>query len=457
MSTVAQISTLHELRNGLVALRLDVVGKLDQAMMIIESLLAGSNCNVHPGKLDIAVAPAGGENLNDKFESVPNLAKLGQLDSEMTLLDDTSADSGEDEESTATDPPIAKFSYAHCTDLEVMACEVAVAASLRLCATRPEEMLEASVGSDSTVPPASGDCCRTPHFLHSSCMDPEVIEAEVAWVLRGSPLSPFLKSTLKLSRQDCSAQISTLHELRNGLVALRLDVVGKLDQAMMIIESLLAGSNCNVDSSKLDIAVAPAGGENLNDKFESVPNLAKLGQLDSEMTLLDDTSADSGEDEESTATEPAIAKFSYAHYTDLEAIASEVAFAASVRLPEEMPEASVGSDSTVPPASGDCCRTPHFLHSSCMDPEVIEAEVAWVSTRFAAFTVSEKHFEAVETRLVRCAAPPQQRTELKGTSVSSGSQCKSRRKRVYRPPAKGLSARLTQEQINSISLQRLKK
>ncbi|KAJ3237013.1 hypothetical protein HDU78_004306 [Chytriomyces hyalinus] len=202
-----------------------------------------------------------------------------------------------------------------------------------------------------------------------------------------------------------AAQISTLHELRNGLFALRLDVLGKLDQAMMIIESLLAGSNCNVQPGKLDVAVAPAGGENLNDEFERVPNLAKLGQLDSEMTLLDDTSADSvssrslsyiltclsdtlfiqGEDEESTATDPPIAKFSYAHYTDLEVVST------------------------------------------------------------------------VETRLVRYAAPPQQRTELKGTSVSSGSQCKSRRKRVYRPPAKGLSARLTQEQINFISLQRLKK
>ncbi|KAJ3404175.1 hypothetical protein HDU80_003173, partial [Chytriomyces hyalinus] len=128
-------------------------------------------------------------------------------------------------------------------------------------------------------------------------------------------------------------------------------------------------------------------GENLNDEFESVPNLAQLGQLDSEMMLVsDNTSADSGEDEESTATNSAIAIFSYAHYTDLEQV-------------KEMLEVSVGSDSTVPRVSGDCCWTPSLLYSSSMDPELIEAEVEWVLTQLAAFTFPEKTFQVGETRL----------------------------------------------------------
>ncbi|KAI8829467.1 hypothetical protein BJ741DRAFT_669429 [Chytriomyces cf. hyalinus JEL632] len=253
------------------------------------------------------------------------------------------------------------------------------------------------------------------------------------------------------------AQIATLHELHNNLVALRLDVVGKFDQAMMIVESLMAAGNCNVQLPMLDIVAAAGVCEHVQtdrDAVKNVPCMVQLRPLESEITLLGDASVPET-DEQHTAT--------------------------VIRMNDE-------------PVDGETSKeAEHFLYSSFMDSKVIAAEMAWWTAQAAAMECSAHDVEFIDTdgpcdpvvtngetsepSNQQCSennpevvpalpsqentagnhAPSQPAIKSQGSSASSGSKGKNKRKRVYRPPAKGQSTRLTQEQVNFISLQRLKK
>ncbi|KAJ3378174.1 hypothetical protein HDU80_002961, partial [Chytriomyces hyalinus] len=100
----------------------------------------------------------------------------------------------------------------------------------------------------------------------------------------------------------------------------------------------------------------------------------------------------------------------------------------------------------------------HFAYSMYTDVAVIAAEVSWSNAREALV-----HCPWYQSELVKVDLQPEGHAGLhpgqgsKGSSSASGSSTRTKRKTIYRPPAKGVSRRLTQEEINRISLQRRSK
>ncbi|KAJ3255956.1 hypothetical protein HDU77_003455 [Chytriomyces hyalinus] len=395
--TLEQNKQLLELMTFLTALRFDMEVKIDKAMGIVEALLAGSNCDVQPGKLDIVVAPAGVEsyfkNAGDALGDVPTLAPMVQLESEMTLFGDVSMVENDGKPTT--------------TDADI---------------TEPVHVENAS---------------EMEQYINCLCSDQMDIESELSWWNN------------QAAAIQCSGNAAELEAAAQAEWPASFSYEQSSDQEAIASEVAFAASFrwCTAwpeqSLSVNDDHSHPLPVDRVNSQIGSdIPSVAgDLCSADNEMSNLfqicDDTTVED-------------------------------------------------SGFTTPLAFGNSSS---FLFSSYMDAKVIEAEVRWIVERAAALAFSDEPFQSdvvisTSSNLMDNTAatnnegtpqtiespaqtannyetaprtPPQQATGSMISSVSSGAKNKSKKKRIYRPPAKGLSARLSQEQVNFVSLQRSKK
>ncbi|KAJ3236525.1 hypothetical protein HDU78_004618 [Chytriomyces hyalinus] len=189
------------------------------------------------------------------------------------------------------------------------------------------------------------------------------------------------------------------------------------DNIKAIMQIIIAGGECDVQPVKLDIALAPAQ-VLTNSPLETdiseclkVVSPETLVQLESQTTL----------------------------------VGEEISLDVDEMCVEEVcPEWYMVKEG--------------YVYSLYSDSAVIGSEVAWWMTQDALIDCSGCAVEFVESMSQReREADPRPAVAPNARSLSSGSSTKTRRRRVYRPPAKGISPRLTQDEVNAISLQRRKK
>ncbi|KAJ3223806.1 hypothetical protein HDU81_008956 [Chytriomyces hyalinus] len=269
------------------------------------------------------------------------------------------------------------------------------------------------------------------------------------------------------------------HELLNELVALEeQDTASRLGFAArkrIVIEKLRALGERDVQGGNLDIAPVPVAvskgtaADDDSGDFEMVETGESQTRLESQGTLMGDENLavtdDLPSDEELTEEKPPMAeKFLYSLYTDPLVIAAEAPCwwttkedaAGCASSVVELAADALCSD--IPICSGGPATDELFMYGLYTDAAVIAAEVTWWITREAVEQCSGKQLELLSgDREFDGQSSCLLVLACNGSSVGSRSNTKTRKRKVYRPPFKGLSPRLTQEEINFISLQRLKK
>ncbi|KAJ3258423.1 hypothetical protein HDU77_002267 [Chytriomyces hyalinus] len=284
--------------------------------------------------------------------------------------------------------------------------------------------------------------------------------------------------------------------------ALLMALVENVARRRAIDKKLCAGDERDVQVGTLDIALVPVPVLNkttieiVSDDHQKGESREPISQMESQLTLLGDdiisenndlmviTTTEQDDEEKIKEHEPQPSQFLYCLYTDPLAIAAEApwwraqesATDASDNVHVLMDSHVSGTDSNtasgfeeqpraiVAKADGDilCSEVSaideQFAWSLCTDAAVIAAEVSWLNAREALVHCSWCQNELVEDDLQpegHASLHPGQGS--KGSSTTSGSSTRTKRRKIYRPPAKGVSRRLTQEEINKISLQRRSK
>ncbi|KAI8829691.1 hypothetical protein BJ741DRAFT_622047 [Chytriomyces cf. hyalinus JEL632] len=161
-------------------------------------------------------------------------------------------------------------------------------------------------------------------------------------------------------------------------------------------------------------------------------------------------------------------RFSYCPYTDLLAIAAEAPWRSTPETDLDVCGADLNTTqdwdepATALVTGGGAEELPQEdstvveQYSYCLysDQAVIASEVSWLETQDALGKCSKAPIEFAQFENRTDVQPG---LASKTTSVTSGSSTRTKKRKVYRPPAKGVSPRLSQEEVNKISLQRKKK
>ncbi|KAI8829745.1 hypothetical protein BJ741DRAFT_622253 [Chytriomyces cf. hyalinus JEL632] len=296
-------------------------------------------------------------------------------------------------------------------------------------------------------------------------------------------------------------------ELLNELIQLEKEVMAfhlaTAARRNTIIEKLRAGDMLNVQASNLDIALVPAEAstkfnvEHDNHNCQKGELLERLRDMESQVTLLEEelvgqheglsmvTAPDLNSEEYTADCSSTAGFFSYCLYTDPMAIAAEMPWQ-KTQVTEVTCSHPVGEQADID-ACGATLDTPQYSdepaiavvtgggteedhvqdnatmseqYSYCLyaDQTVIATEVSWAKTQDALAQCSKfpVEFFAIDGEY-ETETGVQPAMASKPRSVSSGSLTKTKKRRVYRPPAKGVSPRLSQEEVNKISLQRSKR
>ncbi|KAJ3252260.1 hypothetical protein HDU77_005223 [Chytriomyces hyalinus] len=280
-----------------------------------------------------------------------------------------------------------------------------------------------------------------------------------------------------MSKQEAATMLSQFLKKQK---ALEIETLENNANIRALIYMMYPDDDCNIQADNLDIALVSVEGPSAqlpendhDDDGQKVDTLELLGQMESAETLLGEECIVPNEDlsiDEDVATEsiPKAEKFMFYLYTDPLVIAAEASWwrasetAAecsdpTAELTEEKPREThedvltVGKEASEQVAP-ECPGTEaQFMYDLYTDEAVITAEISWWKSQEAISQCSSFQYELVEA---------DQKAESPvscGTSVTSGSRRKTRKRKTYQPPAKGTSPRLTQEQINFISLQRSRK
>ncbi|KAJ3238338.1 hypothetical protein HDU81_007975 [Chytriomyces hyalinus] len=297
------------------------------------------------------------------------------------------------------------------------------------------------------------------------------------------------------------------HELLNELVALEeQDTASRLDFAArkrIVIEKLRALGERDVQGGSLDIAPVPVAvskhefAQVDSSDCQIVENGELLSRLESQETLMGDetvvetdglvaiTATDEDVKEDATGPSSNTGRFLYCLYTDPAVIEAEAPwrrtyepadvcsygandpadideFPSALDTPHGSHEEDAAPVTNVGPEElllATSTMTEQYTYWSYSDATVIAAEVAWLTAQDSAMQCSDLHLELVGLDGV-CESHKsiQVVPASNGTSVTSGSSTKTKSKKVYRPPAKGVSRHLSQDEVNRISLQhRVKK
>ncbi|KAJ3399074.1 hypothetical protein HDU80_008301 [Chytriomyces hyalinus] len=256
----------------------------------------------------------------------------------------------------------------------------------------------------------------------------------------------------------------------------------------MVTDMLLAGRMCDVQPDKLDIVLVPAevlNNATLERDSVTVLHLEKLVQMGSEATLLgdeirvemDDMEPATENEGENLCPEGSTSDEKVWWFTSQEAALQCSGVAAELADPDMgvsptdtiLASQSDKDEQQVTVTAAEICAeevTPvcdaveeQYMYSLYSDATVVASEVGWWMTHQAVVHGSDFAVELLmdSSWQGENGMNPLPVVARNARSVSSGSSGKARGKRVYRPPAKGISPRLTQEQINFISLQRVKK
>ncbi|KAI8843546.1 hypothetical protein BJ741DRAFT_660549 [Chytriomyces cf. hyalinus JEL632] len=302
-----------------------------------------------------------------------------------------------------------------------------------------------------------------------------------------------------MSRQQLLNERSLLLDEEAALI---MALVENVARRRTIDQKLSAGDESDVQVGTLDIALVPvpvsktASIEIVSDDHWKGETQEPVSQAESQLTLLGDeivsdnddlmviTTAKLDNEETIKENEPKPAQFLYCLYTDPLAIAAEAPWWRTQETAAdasdntcELTESDVsGTDintacgleeqsrAIVVEADGDiiCLEISAmdelFVYSFYNDAAVIAAEVSWSNMREAL-----AHCSWCQKELVEVDQQPEGHASLhpgqgsKGSSTASGSSSRMKKRKIYRPPAKGVSRRLMQEEVNKISLQRRSK
>ncbi|TPX46807.1 hypothetical protein CcCBS67573_g10295 [Chytriomyces confervae] len=296
-----------------------------------------------------------------------------------------------------------------------------------------------------------------------------------------------------MSRQEL---LNARAQLLDEEAALLMALVENVSRRRAIEKKLCAGDECDVQVGSLDIALVPAPVSNTtiielvsDDDHLKGDSREPVSQMESQLTLFGDdivsdkndlmviTTADLVNEETIQEVEPQPSQFLYCLYTDPQAIAAEAPWWWAQECatdasdnPYELTESEVSSTdiktirgleeppcAIVTKADGDIlcseilATDEQFEYSLYTDAAVIAAEVSWSNTLEALAHGSWCQKELVVDQQPEGHASLQPRQGSKESSSTSGSSARTKRKKIYRPPAKGVSRRLTQEEINQIS------
>ncbi|KAJ3253934.1 hypothetical protein HDU77_004324 [Chytriomyces hyalinus] len=190
--------------------------------------------------------------------------------------------------------------------------------------------------------------------------------------------------------------LNELLQLEREETAFRLAIAAR---RKVIIEKLRAGDKLDVQTGNLDIALVPAVVstnsliEHDSHDSQKVEPLEFLREMESQVTLLDEE--------------------------EIEGLSMDIA-----------------------------------VYMNSEESDVIASEVSWCWTRESVAAWSNRTEEPVKTDVCGVALSTPQSSDEPATALVTG---RGKKRKVYRPPAKGVSRRLSQEEVNMISLQRSKK
>ncbi|KAI8829689.1 hypothetical protein BJ741DRAFT_622032 [Chytriomyces cf. hyalinus JEL632] len=291
-------------------------------------------------------------------------------------------------------------------------------------------------------------------------------------------------------------------ELLNELIQLEKEVMAfhlaTAARRNTIIEKLRAGDMLNVQASNPDIALVPAEASSKFDSHDSQKGeaLELLRDMESQVTLLEEelvgqhddlsmvTAPDLSSEENPSNCSSTAGLFSYCLYTNPLAIAAEMpwrktqvtevtcsqpveeqtdidACRATLDTPQCLDEPAVivtGRGVEEDHTQDNAAMSEQYSYCLYADETVIATEVSWAKTHdaLAEYSKFPVEFFAIDGGC-ETETGVQPAMASKSRSVSSGSLTKTKKQTVYRPPAKGVSPRLSQEEVNKISLQRSKK